>query len=841
MRAELAGGRAADRRQVEPEVAWCTGAPTWTTSASAATAPTASRAARCASSACSPPQAYDEPVRNVPLIRRKIDRVMARAGLAAGSHNDMRLTNILETYPRDELFQITEDELLAHRARHPAPLRPAAGEAVRAARPVRPLRLGAVLRCRASATTRGCARRSGQMLAEAFGGHVSAYYPELLRRAAGAGALHHRRHARRSTSSPTCRRWSARSPRLARTWSDDFEAVVRRRRRSRTRPRRSCAVWADAFPPGYRDRYGAAEALADLAAIGRHRRRCADRASAPSATPATSRAASASSSTARASRSPLADVLPILDNMGLKALSEEGFALTPAGRDGGRRTVWVHDFVLDDPRGERLVVRGDPPGVRGRLPRGLDRPGRERRLQPAGAGAGDRLARGGADPRAGPLSPAVGPRSQPGGAAAGAERPPRGRAADPGAVPPALRSGARAPAVDAPRRRRPRRCMAEIEEALQAVESLDDDRVLRRLAALVGAIQRTNYYQPGADGRPKPYISFKVASRELADLPDAQALPRDLRLPRRRSRACTCASGPVARGGLRWSRPARRLPHRGAGPGEGPAGEERGDRAGGLQGRLLSQAAAEGRRARGDPGRGDRRLQDLPLRPAGHHRQHRRRRRGGPSAGRASSTTATIPTWWWRPTRAPPPSPTSPTAWPSPTASGSATPSPPAARPATTTRPWASPPAAPGRRSSATSASSARTSRPSPSPCVGVGDMSGDVFGNGMLLSKQTRLVAAFDHRHIFLDPDPDPATSLGRAQAPVRPADARRGTTTTAKLISEGGGVFPRTLKSIPLTPEVKALLDLKVDALTPAELIARDPEGAASSCSTSAASAPT
>ena len=138
---------------------------------------------------------------------------------------------------------------------------------------------------------------------------------------------------------------------------------------------------------------------------------------------------------------------------------------------------------------------------------------------------------------------------------------------------------------------------------------------------------------------------------------------------------------------------------------------------------------------------------------------------------RASSTTATIPTWSSPPTRAPPPSPTSPTASPSPTASGSATPSPPAARPATTTRPWASPPAAPGRRSSATSASSARTSRPSRSPCVGVGDMSGDVFGNGMLLSKQTRLVAAFDHRHVFLDPDPDPASQLGRAQAPVRPA----------------------------------------------------------------------
>ncbi len=86
------------------------------------------------------------------------------------------------------------------------------------------------------------------------------------------------------------------------------------------------------------------------------------------------------------------------------------------------------------------------------------------------------------------------------------------------------------------------------------------------------------------------------------------------------------------------------------------------------------------------------------------------------------------------------------------------------------------------------------------------GDMSGDVFGNGMLLSKAIKLVAAFDHRHIFIDPDPDPAVSLGRAQAHVRACRARAGRTTTAKLISKGGGVYPRTLKSIPLCPRQRA-----------------------------------
>ena len=67
--------------------------------------------------------------------------------------------------------------------------------------------------------------------------------------------------------------------------------------------------------------------------------------------------------------------------------------------------------------------------------------------------------------------------------------------------------------------------MGHIIEALQSVESLDADRVLRRLAMLVQAMTRTNYYQVQADGQPKPYISFKIRSQELADLPAPRPLP----------------------------------------------------------------------------------------------------------------------------------------------------------------------------------------------------------------------------------------------------------------------------------------------------------------------------
>jgi glutamate dehydrogenase len=106
--------------------------------------------------------------------------------------------------------------------------------------------------------------------------------------------------------------------------------------------------------------------------------------------------------------------------------------------------------------------------------------------------------------------------------------------------------------------------------------------------------------------------------------------------------------------------------------------------------------------------------------------------------------------------------------------------------------------------------------------CVGIGDMSGDVFGNGMLLSKHIKLVAAFDHRHIFIDPQPDPARSWderARLFAMSRSSWADYDT----NLISEGGGVFARTLKSIGITDQMRTVLgiDKSVHELTPAELI--------------------
>ncbi|MCE9684730.1 NAD-glutamate dehydrogenase [Shewanella sp. AS16] len=104
--------------------------------------------------------------------------------------------------------------------------------------------------------------------------------------------------------------------------------------------------------------------------------------------------------------------------------------------------------------------------------------------------------------------------------------------------------------------------------------------------------------------------------------------------------------------------------------------------------------------------------------------------------------------------------------------------------------------------------------------CLGIGDMAGDVFGNGMLLSEHTKLVAAFNHMHIFIDPNPDVAASYAERQRLfVLPRSSWEDY--NAKLISKGGGLFLRSAKSIPLSAEMKAMLGTEKATMTPNELL--------------------
>ena len=107
-----------------------------------------------------------------------------------------------------------------------------------------------------------------------------------------------------------------------------------------------------------------------------------------------------------------------------------------------------------------------------------------------------------------------------------------------------------------------------------------------------------------------------------------------------------------------------------------------------------------------------------------------------------------------------------------------------------------------------------------PISMTGVGDMSGDVFGNGLLLSRQVRLVAAFDHRHVFLDPTPDLAISFAERQR-LFALPRSSWDDYDRSLISAGGGIFPRSARSIALTPQVRMALGADVEQATPEELL--------------------
>ena len=107
-----------------------------------------------------------------------------------------------------------------------------------------------------------------------------------------------------------------------------------------------------------------------------------------------------------------------------------------------------------------------------------------------------------------------------------------------------------------------------------------------------------------------------------------------------------------------------------------------------------------------------------------------------------------------------------------------------------------------------------------PFTAIGIGDMSGDVFGNGVLQSRQMRLIAAFDHRHIFIDPDPDPASSYAERKRLFELPRSSWDDYDRSR-ISPGGGVYPRTVKSITLSPEARRALATDTDTFTPHDLI--------------------
>ena len=751
-------------------------------------------------------EAYETPAHEVPLVRRKVAHVLTQAGKDPDSHNGKRLRNILETWPRDELFQTDEAQLLTT-ALGVLHLYDRPRVKIFARRDPFDRFISVLMFVPRDRYDSGVRARAGDILAKAFRGRVSAYYPSFsdapLARVHYILGVTPGDHA-----DPDLAAVEAAIAETARTWDDRFEEEIREGQAGRVA--QLLSRYAGAFPPGYRDQYDAAEALADIQVID-------DLAEGEAVRVRAFRRPGDDAVTLRfklyrpGAAAPLADVLPILEHMGLKALIEDGFKISPDGKP-----LWVHEFVLRDEAGEHLVFadvkqafeaafvaiwtgRAESDGFN-RLVLELGIGWREAALIRA-------LARyrqqSGLDPSQGVQEQALA--DHPGVARLILD----------------LFQTKFDPAVRADlstRQEQAKAVEAKIIEALQAVESLDADRVLRRLAALVGAIQRTNFYQPAADGGPKPYISFKIASRDLEDLPAPKPF-REIYVSAPHVEGVHLRFGPVARGGLRWSdrRDDFRTEVLGLVKAQQvknavivPVGSK-----GGFYPKCLPRGGdrdaiqAEAIRAYKTFLSGLLDLTDnidadnevIPPASVVVHDGH------DPylvvAADKGTATFSDIANgvaesygFWLGDAFA----------------SGGSVGYDHKVMGITARGAWEA-----VKRHFRELGKDIQTQ---PFTVVGVGDMSGDVFGNGMLLSKQTKLLAAFDHRHIFLDPNPDVAASWAERDRMFKLPRSSWDDYDKSK-ISAGGGVFARSLKSIPLSKEVRELFEIKAEAVSPAELM--------------------
>jgi glutamate dehydrogenase len=754
-------------------------------------------------------EAYDQPASAVPMIREKAANVLARADMAPGSHNEKRLRTIVENHPRDELFQMTEDELLQvalgilHLYDRPR---------VRLFERRDPFDRFAslLLFLPRDQYDSDLAARAGRILAGAYRGRVSASYPSFSD--APLARVHYIiGFSPGEHDEPDLRELEAIIADAARSWEDRFEAVVRASGQPPAQVSETLGRYRDAFPAGYRDRFSPAEGLADLGVIDAmaQGQEIAVRAY---RSPGDSDLQFRFKLYRQGAPAPLADVLPILDNMGLKALAEAGFPVCRPRLPA----IWVHDFEIEDPAGGGLVFadlkqafedavvavwtgRTENDGFN-RLVLALSLPWRDAALIRA-------LARhrqqSGLDPSQRVQEEAL------------AAHPAVARLIldlfrakfDPSAV----------ISLDV-RRLRADAIMAEIVEALQAVESLDEDRVLRRVALLVGAAQRTNFYQTDEAGHPKPYISFKVASGELADLPAPKPY-REIFVWGVNVEGVHLRFGPVARGGLRWS-----------------------DRRDDFRTEVLGLVKAQQVKN----------AVIVPVGSKGGFYPKQLPKGGSPDAVRAEGVSAYKTFLYGLLDITDNLAPDGKVIRPKDVIAfdgddpylvvaadkGTATFSDIANSVAEAYGFWLGDAFASGGSAGYDHKVMGITARGAweavkrhfrelgkdiqtePFTVVGCGDMSGDVFGNGMLLSQQTKLIAAFDHRDIFLDPDPDTAKSwTERARMFALPRSSWQDY--DKKLISKGGGIFSRSLKSIPLSSQVKAMLEVKADALAPTELI--------------------
>jgi glutamate dehydrogenase len=752
--------------------------------------------------------AYHAMAQQVPLLRARVEGVVHRAGLDPNSHDGKALFSILESYPRDELFQIDADTLYDH----------ALGilqlqERRQVALFTRRDAVGRFATCLVFAPRErfdaALSERFATLLEKTWNAKVAAIAGPISDESALAHALYALRLKEQDGATPDLAELERALAATATSWNDRLRAALEARL-GEAEGRAAARTWRDYFPATYREAFPADRAVDDIellqAALG-------DKPFGVRLERAPGQPPHRFTMRLFHPKKPIAlsDILPLAENLGLRVLSEAPFQLQ--GDAGGAVALQV--LTVETADGSAVDLDASGPRFAEALDRlwstELENDGLNKLVLRAGLAwreiavlrtyakylrqAGlpfsqeymeralvtyPTIARGMVDLFRARFDPAVG--------------------------------AAAAPA----RREKMEAIDATLAAGLDSVTTLDEDRILRRFLNAVRCTLRTNYWQD------KEWISLKIDSRAIDELPAPRPLV-EIFVYSPRMEGIHLRGGRVARGGIRWS--DRREDFRteilalmkaqmvknavivpvGSKGGfyvKRPPTNEKGGAG------TREQVQAEGIACYQTLIRGMLDITDNyvggAVKPPGNVVRHDE---DDPylvvAADKGTATFSDIANalahdygFWLDDAFA----------------SGGSAGYDHKKMGITARGAWESV----KRHFRELGTDIQRT----PFTVTGVGDMSGDVFGNGMLLSKEIKLLAAFDHRHIFLDPTPDPASSFAERQ---RLFDLPRSSWMDydTKLISEGGGVFDRAAKSITLSTQIREVLGIEGAATTPVDLM--------------------
>ncbi|MCO8304935.1 NAD-glutamate dehydrogenase [Streptomyces hygroscopicus] len=758
--------------------------------------------------------AYTESVRRVPVIRRKVDEVLAGAGFAANSHDGRDLLQILETYPRDELFQTPVDQLRS------------IVTSVLYLQERRRLRLflrqdeygryySALVYLPRDRFTTDVRLRLTDILLEELSGRPPVDFTALHTESV-LSRLHFVVRVQPGTELPDLtdadvERIENRLIEAARSWADGFaEALV-----SEVGEERAAELlrrYQHAFPEGYKADHTPRGAVADLQHLERLEGGEKDFALSLYEPVGAAHAERRFKIYRAGAQISLSAVLPVLNTLGVEVVDERPYEL----RCSDRTTAWIYDFGLRLPLREGETLADD---ARERFQNAFAAVWTGR----AESDDFNQLVLGaGLDWRQAMVLRAYAKYLRQAGSTFSQSY-----------MEDTLRNNVHTTrllvslfeARMSPERQRAGleltdALLEELDAALDQVASLDEDRILRSFLTLIKATLRTNHFQDNGDGKPHDYLSIKLDPQAVPDLP-APRPAYEIWVYSPRVEGVHLRFGKVARGGLRWS-----------------------DRREDFRTEILGLVKAQ-------------MVKNTVIVPVGAKGGFVGKRLPDPSVDRDAwlaegiacyktfisgllDITDNMVAGQVQPPKDVVRHDGDDTYLVVAADKGTATFSDIANEVAQAYGFWLGDAFASGGSAGYDHKGMGITARGAwesvkrhfrelghdtqtqDFTVVGVGDMSGDVFGNGMLLSEHIRLVAAFDHRHIFLDPDPDAATSYAERR---RLFELPRSSWAdyNAELLSAGGGVHPRSAKAIPITPQVRAALGIakRVTKMTPADLM--------------------